>query len=115
MEWQLDYSACMREQGIDMPDPTAGGAVQAIDPSKIDMAAFEAADTACVEELGAPPVPEGPSEEEIREQQLELTKCLREQGIDIDDPKPGEGVGLPSVSDEVAEACGLGAPAEGAE
>lgn len=33
-----------------------------------------------------------PSQEEIDEAALEFAECMREHGIDMDDPKPGEGI-----------------------
>ena len=106
----LDYAACMRENGIDMPDPTEGGSVAAIDPSKIDVEAFDAANETCMAELGEPPAPEGgtQTDEEVLESQLELAKCLREHGHDVQDPEPDMAMVVPDISPEVAKACGLG-------
>lgn len=53
----LEYAACMREQGIDMPDPDfsgeGGGAFRMEEPE--DPEKFEAAQKECEDLIGAPP------------------------------------------------------------
>ena len=85
------YSRCMREHGIDMPDPGADGQtrIEIDDPD-----AWEEAEEECrpiIEEVVGTFEP--PSEEEqarMREQALEFSKCMREHGIDMPDPQFGE-------------------------
>jgi hypothetical protein len=50
------------------------------------------------------------SEEEFHNQLLEYAQCLRDQGIDVEDPAPGEGIAIqnegdPGESDAALEAC----------
>jgi hypothetical protein len=48
------------------------------------------------------------SEEEIYEQQLEFAACLREHGVDIEDPQPGEPFRIQGRAEELEpamEAC----------
>ncbi len=117
------YSRCMREHGIDMPDPGAEG------PTRIeidDPDAWEEAEEECrpiIEEVVGTFEP--PSEEEqarMREQALEFSKCMREHGIDMPDPQFNEdggvtiniesegGEAVPTPDDEdfqaAAEECG---------
>lgn len=106
-EYQLAFAACMRDKGIDMADPGDGG--QSI--TQADDAFMEAAE-ACQTELGTPPSREsgsdnvGPSSEELREQHLEIAECLREHGVDVPDPAPGEELAIPSdVPAEAFETC----------
>ena len=88
---QVRYSRCMREHGIDMPDPGADGQtrIEIDDPE-----AWEEAEEECrpiIEEVVGTFEP--PSEEEqarMREQALEFSKCMREHGIDMPDPTFGE-------------------------
>ncbi len=85
------YSRCMREHGIDMPDPGAEGQtrIEIDDPD-----AWEEAEEECrpiIEEVVGTFEP--PSEEEqarMREQALEFSKCMREHGVDMPDPQFGE-------------------------
>ncbi len=120
---QVRYSRCMREHGIDMPDPGADGQtrIEIDDPD-----AWEEAEEECrpiIEEVVGTFEP--PSEEEqarMREEALEFSKCMREHGIDMPDPQFGENgevtisvgsegeSGVPAPDDDdfqaAAEECG---------
>ena len=90
-EAMLDYAACMRDNGVDMPDPEGGGmtALPAVDPEDEEMAA------ALEECEGLLPVDENaPSEEEAFEYALRMTECMRENGLDVPDPEPGQGLAI---------------------
>jgi hypothetical protein len=94
----LDFAACMREHGIDMPDPQfdgrGGGFVQVGGPD--DVGDMEAAQKACeplMEDAIADIQNRLTPEEQARMQQqaLDFAKCMREHGIDIPDPQFGDG------------------------
>jgi hypothetical protein len=122
-QWGLDYAACMREHGIDMEDPNADGGIVASRPEDETPAKQEATE-ACLEKLGPSPVGSGssgssggPDAEEKREELLDLAACLREQGLDVEDPAPGEGLGMPGgITEEALETCDMdvtgGVPAQ---
>jgi hypothetical protein len=105
---QVRYSRCMREHGIDMPDPGAGEQMRIeID----DPAAWEEAEVECrpiLEEIVGTFEP--PSEEEqarMRDQALEFAKCMREHGIDMPDPQFSEDGGMTiNVDSEDGEPAG---------
>jgi hypothetical protein len=89
----LKFAQCMREHGIDMPDPQfeeggrmtqrIGGPGQRIDPKRM-----EAAQEACREFQPKVDVDMSPEEEqELRDQILAHTQCMREHGIDMPDPQ----------------------------
>jgi hypothetical protein len=106
-DYQLAFAECMRDEGIDMEDPNNGG--QSITQTDD---AFMAAAEACQAEIGTPPAREsvpgngGPSSEELRQVHLEIAECLRERGVDVLDPGPGEDLAIPSdVPAEAFEAC----------
>lgn len=106
-EYQLAFAACMREKGVDMPDPSEGG--QSI--TQADDAFLEAAET-CQREIGAAPAREGgsgtggDSADTLREQHLEIAECLRDHGVDVPDPAPGEDLAVPGdVPVDVFETC----------
>ncbi len=125
-EAQLAFAECMREHGVDMPDPGAEGgiAIEVTPETEDEMnAAMEDCQPLLENARGAiEPDPE--QEAEMREQVLEFTECMREQGIDMPDPvfsddggftvqaEPGEGGGAESGprADEdfqaAAEQCG---------
>ena len=98
-EAMLDFAKCMREHGIDMPDPqvngTGGGAgsVRAAGAIRIggdvDREEMEEADEACRPLLGdAGPLREMSPEErqEMQDKAIEHSRCMREHGIDMPDP-----------------------------
>lgn len=118
-EAMLDWAACMREQGIDMPDPQVdangrtsviiGGSAEVDDDDQSDDSepALEVPDRdtfeAAAEECGEPPMLGRELSEEDREemeaQGLEFAECMRDNGVeDFPDPDfsangPGSGPG----------------------
>lgn len=88
-----DYSECMREHGVEMPDPsTAGGegGVIVMGGEEMDFAAFEEASAACDSILESAfgefeMTPE--QQAEIRDQELAFARCIRDNGIE-DWPDP---------------------------
>jgi hypothetical protein len=104
-DYQLAFSSCMRDQGVDMPDPNADGSINAQSGD-----GFMEAAQVCQEELGDPPAASGSgtgmSEEEQRAEWLEIASCFRDNGIDVPDPGPGETLTVPmDAPDEVHEEC----------
>jgi len=91
----LAYARCMRQHGIDLPDPTfdaQGHSSQQL-PGGVgpDDPKFKAADQACNKYLpngGEPPKP-NPQEQQ---QMLAFARCMRQHGIDMPDPKPNGGI-----------------------
>jgi hypothetical protein len=83
----LAFAGCMRDNGVDMPDPGPGqqGLAEAFQQisGDHDRATLQQAFSAC-EDL----MPHYASEEQHEEGwELELAECLREQGLDVsDDP-----------------------------
>lgn len=93
-----EYSACMREHGIDMPDPdtSGGGGVISIGGEGIDLEAMDEAAAAC------DPILAGAfgefemsleQEAEIRDQELAFARCMRDNGVDWPDPTGDFGSG----------------------
>ncbi len=102
----LAFSACLRDQGIDVPDPTmdADGNVRLERPAgaqedpDFDRDAFRAAREACDEHLENVTLGfRGEDRTEIEDQLLEFAECVRENGYDMPDPDfsatPGAGGG----------------------
>jgi hypothetical protein len=95
----LDFARCMREHGIDMPDPKAGeggmvmigggpssGGEVTANPSG-PPPGFEEAHKACEHFLegliGEGP---GPMDAEAQDRALKFAKCMRDNGVDMPDP-----------------------------
>jgi hypothetical protein len=97
----LDFARCMRENGVDMPDPQFDGGKVTMtqrggpgsDPEKM-----RTAEKACAKYRDAVKPPEGaPSGEqqaEFKKQALENARCMREHGIDMPDPQFSENGGV---------------------
>lgn len=112
-DWSVDYASCMRQEGVDVPDPGKDGqAMPATEGSPLE----EAASKTCLERIGDPPVGDKESSpEEVQEGILDTNKCLRENGVDVKDPVAGGLSVLPEgVTQDTLDKCGLvGAPAGG--
>ena len=101
-KWQLDFAQCMRDQGIDMPDPGNGSQTM----TKTD--GMDEAAAACQKKLGEPPVGSGADDKASLNSRLETAKCLRERGYDAEDPQEGKATRIPDgLTDEDAAACGI--------
>jgi hypothetical protein len=94
----LDYAKCMRDQGIDFPDPQSqadGGQMVAIDPTA---PGFQAAEKACQAKL--PPIGaalDPAANQQFQDQMLKFAKCMRDHGVDFPDPKFDSGGGATAV------------------
>jgi hypothetical protein len=138
----LEYAECMRDHGVDMPDPQpvggdSGGAVLSPGgpggaPGGPGGEEFAAAQEACQPILDAAGLTrEPPSAEQLAEQQdqmLQVAQCMRDRGHDFEDPEPGSvgGRGFAEGSnaddetfradlDECSRAAGLRGAADGAD
>lgn len=111
-DWRVAFAGCMREAGIDIPDPSTGGGQRiSVDASNKD--AFAAAAQNCEGKLGPVP-PMSPDEQdaakaESHKTMLAAARCLRDNGIGVADPKPGSAVEVPDTTPrDIQEKCGLG-------
>lgn len=86
-EQALRFAACMRDNGVDMPDPGPGqqGLVEAFQSvsGNYDQATLDTAVAAC-QSLLPQYEAEGP-QHGSEEWQLAVAECLREQGLDVSD------------------------------
>lgn len=100
-ELALEFAACMRSEGIDFDDPivNADGSIDLLrgggpggdgGPDEATRAAFEVCGPII---QGASFLPGDGDVTEIEDQLLEFAECLREQGLDVDDPDLSEGFG----------------------
>ena len=101
-EGQLEMTECLREHGLDVPDPVpgqkglvmgqigkGGGQGGGFDP---DDPAAQKAIAACEDEVDfKPPRPSPEQEEEMKEGMLAFAQCMRDHGIDMPDPEFGSG------------------------
>jgi hypothetical protein len=99
----LEFARCMREHGVDMPDPQVGegglikvGPAEGATPGQA-MEIDEEADKACRHLLGQG-LQDGADvqvDPEQQERALQFARCMREHGVDMPDPQfDGGGVGF---------------------
>jgi hypothetical protein len=99
-EAQLKYARCMRDHGIDMPDPTFDADGRSLqtgpDPADADdmkRGKFREAEQACKKYLDAiePPELSEEQQQEFKDAALANARCMREHGIEnFPDPTFGE-------------------------
>jgi hypothetical protein len=112
-----EFAKCMREHGVDMPDPEAhgdGGIAIRIEGGDVGMEEMKKAEEACKQHLPNGGEMRKPTPEEM-DRMREEVKCLREKGIDVPDPdfENGGGIGIPFGDDtektqKALEECGFG-------
>jgi hypothetical protein len=90
-EAALEFAKCMREHGIDVPDPGPNGEMRlTIGPGQ--EAKMKKAKEACGDLLeNARPRLSEEQQSVMQDAMLAFAKCMREHGIDMPDPEFGEG------------------------
>lgn len=87
----LEYTQCMRENGVDMADPSPDGELR-LNVGRGNREKVENAQRKCEPLLeNARPRLTEEQQNLMQEAQLEFAKCMREHGIDMPDPVFGEG------------------------
>ncbi|MEU0566639.1 hypothetical protein ABZ297_14770 [Nonomuraea sp. NPDC005983] len=87
-EARLKFAQCMREHGVDMPDPDSSGRVTIKgkkgdpDPSKAMQACQHFMKDAVGNKMG------GPMDPAQRDRMVKFAACMREHGVDMPDPGP---------------------------
>jgi hypothetical protein len=85
------YARCLREHGVNAPDPPAGDndiRIQGASPAQ-----EEAARQAC--KRYAPNAAGGEPSAEESDKLLKIARCMRAHGVSVADPQPGQGLNLP--------------------
>jgi hypothetical protein len=101
-EGALKYARCMREHGIDMPDPKkdANGrfrvTAKAAAGSGADNAKMQAAQKDCQKYMkaGGGKAPSAAEQAKAKDAMLAYTRCMRSQGVKIADPQFTSGGGI---------------------
>lgn len=92
-EAMLAFAECMRDQGVDFPDPSADGRLE-ISVGAAEADAWQAAEEACEEFRPAMQPPTAEEIAEIEERERAVNECMREHGYDLPEPEirtPGDG------------------------
>jgi hypothetical protein len=86
----LNFASCMRKEGVDFPDPQPDSEGNLAD---VDQGALQAAQEACQDELQGAQGALGADQTELNDAFLEFAQCMRENGVDVPDPEPGQAPG----------------------
>jgi hypothetical protein len=91
-EAALKFARCMREHGVDVPDPKPGGGIQLAVPDGMAKTKVDAAQKACQKYMDAvkPPELSDEQQKQARDAALAFSRCMREHGIDFPDPQFGD-------------------------
>ncbi|WP_406280693.1 hypothetical protein [Embleya sp. NBC_00896] len=91
----LRFAACLREHGLDVPDPEPG--VDGIALGGATDARTTTALKACEQfkPTGGTARADDRPDAEQQEADLKQARCLREQGLDVPDPQPGQPLTVP--------------------
>ncbi|MEU9885046.1 hypothetical protein [Sphaerisporangium sp. NPDC051011] len=84
------FAQCMREHGIDVKDPEPGGRIQ-LRITGGDRNKMEAAQKECGKYMQGGEAKRA-DDPKFRDAALKLAQCMREHGVDMPDPAPGEGM-----------------------
>lgn len=118
----VKYAACLREHGLDVPDPEPGVNGNAFEgapgePGSAQARALEAC--ASLKPDGGQLTRDDP---QAADDQLKLAQCLRANGVDVQDPRPGEPLFMPlgpggdsAKLDAAMAKCGAPAAGQGAK
>ena len=85
----VKYTQCMRENGVQVADPKPGQPIQ-IQGGPQDAAKIQAAQEKCKQY--APQQEGGAQSGEDLDRQAKLVACLRDHGVTVADPQPGQPV-----------------------
>lgn len=84
----VKFAQCMRTHGVDVPDPQPGEGLRDLleKADTSNKAKFQKAVTACKSDL-----PKGISTEKPdQDAMLNWARCMRDHGVDVPDPQPGQ-------------------------
>ena len=83
----LKFAQCMREHGVDMPDPEPGGGIR-VNGEGMSEDQMEAAQSACQKWMDMAEPEDGGHEmsEEEKQSFLDMAACMRERGYNFPDP-----------------------------
>jgi hypothetical protein len=108
---QLKFAQCMRENGVDVPDPGSGDQKATRLGKGTDRAKLQGALDECRQWLQAGGRMPDLKDPKVRDQYVKFAQCMREHGVDIPDPGPDGQFKLPtgdidlSAMKKAREAC----------
>jgi hypothetical protein len=104
---QLKFAQCMRENGVNVKDPEPGQPVHVTISGGADSGKLEKATQKCQHFLQEGGVASGGNDQAGQDAMLKYAQCMRKNGVNMPDPKPGGGLKLqaPQGSQEKIQAA----------
>ena len=93
---QLKFAQCMRENGVDVPDPGSGDQKAMRLGKGTDRTKLQGALEKCRQWLQAGGKMPDLKDPKVRDQYVKFAQCMREHGVDIPDPGPDGQFRLPT-------------------
>ena len=87
---QVKFTQCMRENGVNVPDPVPGQPAR-IPSAGGDQAKLEAATKKCQPILQSGGGLINPSDPKVQDQLVKFAQCMRNNGVNMPDPKSADG------------------------
>lgn len=95
---RIAFAKCMRDHGIDLPDPGPGPNQVVRIRGRVSPQKMEAAEKECAAKTGGGPRAGTPEQQqEFRDAAYRFTACMRRHGIDLPDPQVGNGKVIQAV------------------
>ncbi|RJL34257.1 hypothetical protein [Bailinhaonella thermotolerans] len=86
---QLKFAQCMRENGVNMPDPDPDDGKVRIHGNPGNRDAVQKALKKCEKHMQGGGRRLDPSDPAVRDQMVKFARCMRQHGINMPDPEPG--------------------------
>jgi hypothetical protein len=104
----LKFARCMRQHGINFPDPTGSGPVSI---HITNQQAFDSAQTACERYRAAGEKSISPAQRaQFQDRALQFARCMRAHGVNLPDPQTTGNGGAISIHKQVGPGGGGGGP-----
>ncbi|MBD2894804.1 hypothetical protein amrb99_37320 [Actinomadura sp. RB99] len=116
---QLKFAQCMRQNGVDVPDPGSGHAETMRIGKGADREKLQAAMKKCQSWLQAGGKLPDLKDPKVRDQYVKFAQCMREHGVDMKDPDPDGTIRIPTgkadpgTVNKAREACKALVPGAG--
>ncbi|WP_433151232.1 hypothetical protein ACQPZ8_14860 [Actinomadura nitritigenes] len=116
---QLKFAQCMRQNGVDVPDPGSGHAETMRIGKGAGREKLQAAMKKCQSWLQAGGKLPDLKDPKVRDQYVKFAQCMREHGVDMKDPDPDGTIRIPTGKADPAtvnkarEACKALVPGAG--
>jgi hypothetical protein len=81
------FAKCMRDNGVKVADPAPGSSRVQIDARGVSQEQLQKAQATCAKYS---PEGGGPGDPQRDDAMLQFAKCMRDNGVQIEDPQPGQ-------------------------